>query len=100
MRYIFTILVLTLSIVAFKAHASDEKRIERKDLSKIKVLSSSTDKVHLFLKSTLNKETYRISFLNDHDANLILNRLKSNEALILKTEPVLNKTYLDVISWQ
>lgn len=98
MRFFFTLLVLTLSILTFKAEAGDEKRIERKDLSNIKVLSSSSEKVHLFLKSS--KETYRISFLSDTDAHIILNRLKSNEALILKTEPVLNKTYLNVISWQ
>ena len=92
-------LAFLLCLCAFTAKAESKIHVTRKDLNHIKVLSSSSDKVHLYLKSN-NQETYRISFLSENEAHTILDRFKTNDELLLTIQPVTNKSYLDVISWQ
>lgn len=93
-------IILTVSCVGVVGVSSaGEEQIKRSDIEKIKIISSSTDKVQLYVTSTA-KKVYRISYLSENEAHTILDRLKFDQNLVLQTIQNANRNYLDVSSWQ
>lgn len=76
------------------------QELHKKNVSCIKIISSAYDRIHLFVTGH-DKQTYRIAGVNEEQAKIILDRFKKDGSpLLMKTQPVSEKGFLDVVSWQ
>lgn len=99
LRLIIFTVILSFAHIASAQVTNANIELNREDISSIKILGSEVDKIHFFL-SCENKKVYRISNINQYEADKILKRLKSDTPLILKSHSVKNKKYMQVSEWK
>lgn len=102
MTWLIRLITLTTLLVFTNmatAETAQKQELHKSDITGIKIVSSVYNKIHLFLTDQ-NNATYRMSMLNQNQAQEVLNRFKSDSSLIIKTTPGEGKNSYNIVDWR